>query len=138
MCTSVCTEERKRDDFGCMHEWFLWFPSILLNCIKSTCNLFKVCRNNWFDCDCFYFSDRRENCLVSLEIHLNPKDTYSACIVTSKPRLSEDSQRCMCPCCAHWPAHAGQCIVCLIPFLWESLKAGILSVLKMLKTCHQC
>lgn len=24
----------------------------------------------------------------------------------------------VCPCCVHCPAHAGQCIVCLIPFLW--------------------
>lgn len=80
--------------------------------LKALAICSKFAGTNWFDCDCFHFSDRRKNCLVRLEIHLNPKDMYLIYMYCDiQAQLSQDSQRRMCSCCVHWPAHAGECVV---------------------------
>lgn len=75
MYTHVCAKERKRD-LGCMHEWFLDSLPFCWIILKALATCSKFAGTNWLDCDCFHFSDRRENCLVRLEVHLNPEDTY--------------------------------------------------------------
>ena len=102
----------------CGRECFLSFPSILLNCIKSSCNFWKIAGTNWFDYD-FSIEVVKEKTALSGWRFIQIQFTlYSIYIATCKHRLTKTHQdtrelekhRSWHLLCIHWPDHANQSI----------------------------